>query len=181
MPGANTRITETGAVNWPTLRQTPQVRVSSFSFSTSAMFHPRRLAPLKNHNHCWRRAPVSILVLFPSKQPGRQATPRKPACRLDVWVVPWHSRDEKKGRRADDESTSKTRVARTRRRRRESASGGGGRGRRRLLRAARRLQRSRPRRQLRRRGPPAHLRFFARAGREGVRHVQHFGVRSRAA
>src|SRR5207249_8784006 len=60
------------------------------------MFHPRRLAPLKNHNHCWRRAPVSVLVLFPSKQPGRQAAPRKPACRLDVWVVPWHSRDEKK-------------------------------------------------------------------------------------
>src|SRR3989475_2745152 len=45
MPGANTRMTETGAVNWPPLRQTPQVRLSSFSFSTSAMFHPRRLAP----------------------------------------------------------------------------------------------------------------------------------------
>src|SRR2546430_14763028 len=112
------------------------------------MFHPRRLAPLKTHNHCWRRAPVSILVLFPSKQPGSQAAPRKPACRLDVWVVPWHSRDEKKGPRADDERTSKTRVARTRRRRREPASGGGGRGRHRVHRALSRPPPPLPRRQL---------------------------------
>src|SRR5712664_3553528 len=46
MPGANTRMTETGAVNWPTLRQTPQLRLSSLSFSTSAIRVPPVPAPL---------------------------------------------------------------------------------------------------------------------------------------
>src|SRR5579859_3250335 len=46
IPGANTRITETGAVKLPFLRHTPQVRVSSFSFSTSDIVFTRPLRPV---------------------------------------------------------------------------------------------------------------------------------------
>src|SRR5438045_7566138 len=43
MPGAKTRMTETGAVKLPVFRQTPQVRVSAFS--TSDIISPIPLRP----------------------------------------------------------------------------------------------------------------------------------------
>src|SRR5581483_3843181 len=87
IPCANTRITDTGAVNSPTLRQTPQVSGSVLSSSsTSDIVHPslRPAAPSEDHNHALLRVPAFSLLCVARCVPHRQGAVRKAGCRLEV-------------------------------------------------------------------------------------------------
>src|SRR5438445_333047 len=149
--GANSRITETGAVKVPLLRHCPQVRVSSVgsiaprplpSFLTlTIVSHScpslQENAPTFSKLRCYQGLASLRARLRKAPFCGTASAGRGRIC-SPLAVLP-----------IDGHPTGTPRAARPGRRRGEPARRRGGRRRRRLLRAARRLQRPRPSRQLR--------------------------------